>query len=104
LKTGLAPRSGNLEQFKIWWADLPKPAERRAGAVAEPGRSLPVEVLLGKTEGLPKICAANFDNLRTILKQNLTERISRLPARRVVEVKRAMGYVLGWDELIDAGD
>ena len=44
----------------------------------------------------------NCDNLRTIPKQYLSERISRLPSRRVAEVKRAIGYVFGWDELIDS--
>ncbi len=109
-----------MKQFEIWWADLPMPAGRRpvlllsrdeaysflnkfvAAEITTTVRHIPVEVMLGKTEGLPKVCVANLDNLRTIPKQNLTERISRLPARRVVEVKRAMGYVLGWDELIDA--
>ena len=109
-----------MKQFEIWWADLPKPAGRRpvlllsrdeayaflnkfvAAEITTTVRHIPVEVLLGKTEGLPKVCVANLDNLRTIAKHKLAERISRLPARRVVEVKRAMGYVLGWAELIDA--
>ena len=109
-----------MKQFEIWWADLPKPAGRRpvlllsrdeaytflnkfvAAEITTTVRRIPVEVLLGKAEGLPKICVANLDNLRTIAKQNLAGRISRLPARRVAEVKRAMGYVLGWDELIEA--
>jgi mRNA-degrading endonuclease toxin of MazEF toxin-antitoxin module len=44
---------------------------------------------------------ANCDNLRTIAKPVLKERISRLSPRRVTEVKRAIGYALGWPELID---
>jgi mRNA interferase MazF len=64
-------------------------------------RSIPVEVPLGKREGLPKPCVANCDNLRTIAKPFLKERISRLSPRRVTEVKRAIGYALGWPELID---
>jgi len=47
-------------------------------------------------------CPVNFDNLRTIPKQNLVKRISRLGPDRIVEVKRAVGYALGWEELIDA--
>ena len=38
----------------------------------------------------------------TVPKRYLSERVARLPPRRVVEVKRAMGFVLAWDELIDA--
>ena len=42
------------------------------------------------------------DNLRTISKAQLGQRISRIPARRIGEVKRAVGYALGWEELIEA--
>ncbi len=65
-------------------------------------RNIPVEVSLGSYDGLPKECVANFDNLRTISKQYLSQRISQLPASRVIEVKRAIGYALGWEELIEA--
>ena len=34
---------------------------------------------------------------------HLEKRISRIPAKRIVEVKRAVGYALGWEELIQAG-
>lgn len=109
-----------MKQFEIWWAELPKPAGRRpvlllsrdeaykflnkvvVAEITATVRHIPVEVLLGETEGLPKMCVANFDNLRTVPKQCLSERVARLPPRRVVEVKRAMGFVFGWDELIDA--
>jgi mRNA interferase MazF len=64
-------------------------------------RSIPVEVPLGKREGLPKPCVANCDNLRTIGRPMLKERISRLSPQRVGEVKRAVGYALGWSELMD---
>jgi mRNA-degrading endonuclease toxin of MazEF toxin-antitoxin module len=45
----------------------------------------------------------NCDNLRTISKAQLVEKISRIPARRIGEVKRAVGYALGWEEPIEAG-
>jgi len=43
----------------------------------------------------------NCDNLRTIPRQNLVGRIARLPQSKIVEVKRAVGYALGWEELIE---
>ena len=64
-------------------------------------RNIRVEVLLGRRDGLPKPCVANCDNLRTLPRQSLLERISKLPAHRSAEVKRALGYAIGWDELID---
>jgi mRNA-degrading endonuclease toxin of MazEF toxin-antitoxin module len=53
---------------------------------------------------MPKPCVVNCDNLRTISKAWLVERISQIPARRVPEVKRAVGYALAWEELISAAD
>ena len=54
-------------------------------------RGIPVEVLLGKRDGLAKPCIANFDSIRTVSREWLVERVSVLPARRAREVKRAMG-------------
>ena len=64
-------------------------------------RYIPVEVLLGRREGLSNPCVANCDNLRTIAKRMLKERISKLSPQRIAEVKRAVGYALGWSELMD---
>jgi mRNA-degrading endonuclease toxin of MazEF toxin-antitoxin module len=46
-------------------------------------RHIPIEVPLGRAEGMPKPCAVNCDNLRTISKVHRVEKISRIPARRV---------------------
>ena len=66
-------------------------------------RGIPVEVPLGPREGMKKPCAANCDNLRTVARTALNARICRLGAGRIAEVKRAVGYAFGWDELIDSG-
>lgn len=109
-----------MKQYEIWWAELPKPAGRRpvlllsrddaygvlnkfvAAEITATIRHIPIEVPLGKAEGMPKPCVVNCDNLRTISKVHLVERISRIPARRIQEVKRAVGYALAWEELIEA--
>ncbi|MEZ5355886.1 MAG: type II toxin-antitoxin system PemK/MazF family toxin [Bryobacteraceae bacterium] len=46
----------------------------------------------------------NCDNLRTIAKAQLVKRVSRIPARRIAEVKRAVGYALAWEELTGASE
>jgi mRNA-degrading endonuclease toxin of MazEF toxin-antitoxin module len=66
-------------------------------------RAIPVEVRSGKREGLPSPCAANLDNIRTVARQWLDSRAGALPPSRHGEVKRALGYALGWDEPIDLG-
>ena len=108
-----------MKQYEIWWASLPDPAGRRpvlllsrddaysylnkfvAAEITTVIRGIPVEVRLGTRDGVPKACVANCDNLRTISREALTARISRLPATRFHEVKRAVGYALGWSELTD---
>ncbi len=104
-----------MKQYEIWWPDLPKPAGRRpvlllsrddaypvlnkfvAAEITATIRHIPIEVPLGSTEGMPKPCVVNCDNLR-----NLVKKISKLSQKRVPEVKRAVGYALAWEELIAA--
>jgi mRNA-degrading endonuclease toxin of MazEF toxin-antitoxin module len=64
-------------------------------------RAIPVEVLVGRREGLPSSCVANLDNIRTVGRQWLDSRVGTLAPSRHWEIKRALGYALGWDELID---
>jgi mRNA-degrading endonuclease toxin of MazEF toxin-antitoxin module len=66
-------------------------------------RGIPVEIPLGPRERMQKAWVANWDNLRTVPRQALVEKISRLGANRISEVKRAVGYAFGWEELIGAG-
>ena len=108
-----------MRQYEIWWAHLRMPAGRRpvmllsrddayrvlnrfvAVEITRKVRKIPIEVPLGKTEGLEGSCVANCDNLRTISKEYLVEKIGKLSANRIPEVKRAVGYALAWEELID---
>jgi len=65
-------------------------------------RTIPVEVRMGRREGLPSTCVANLDNIRTAARDWLDSRAGILAPSRHREVKRAMGYALGWEELIDS--
>jgi len=106
-----------LRQYDLWWADMPAPIGRRpvlllsrdaayeyltrfiVVEVTSTIRSIPVEVSLGRAEGLNRRSVANFDNMHVVPKTRFVSRIGSLPASRVVEVKRALGYALGWAEL-----
>lgn len=108
-----------MRQFDIWWANLPAPAGRRpvlllsrndayeylskfiVAEITTNIRSIPVEVRIGRREGLPSPCVVNFDNIRTAARHSLDSRAGALTASRYIEVKRALGYALGWNELID---
>ena len=107
-----------MKQYEIWWAEMPKPAGRRpvlllsrddaygvlnkyvAAEITGTIRHIPIEVALGAAEGMIKPCVVNCDNLRTISKSHLVKKISELSAVRIQEVKRAVGYALAWEELI----
>jgi mRNA interferase MazF len=109
-----------LKQYEIWWADLPEPVGRRpvllltrdsgyeflgkvvAAEITTTIRQIPIEIPLGPAEKLPKKCVVNCDNLRTIAKNRLVAKISKLPSKRIAEVKKAVGYAFGWEELIGA--
>jgi mRNA interferase MazF len=110
-----------VRQFEIWWANLPAAAGRRpvlllsrndayqylnkfiVAEITTTIRAIPVEVRVGRHEGLPASCAASFDNIRTVARHWLDSRAGALAPSRHREVKRALGYALGWDELIDLG-
>ena len=61
-------------------------------------RSIPTEVVLTEADGLPTTCAANFDNLQTVPKSNIGDRIARLTARRMKEAGAAVSFALGFDD------
>jgi len=110
-----------VKQFEIWWVKLPAPAGRRpvlllsrndayqylnkfiVAEITTTIRTIPVEVRLGRREGLSLTCVANLDNLRTAARQWFDSRAGSVPRSRHTEVKRALGYALGWDELMDLG-
>ena len=108
-----------MKQYEIWWADLPEPIGTRPvlllsrnGAyqylsrvlvveVTTVLRAIPQELVLGRREGMPQRCVANFDNLRAVPVSKLVERIGGLTAARIVEVKKAFGHAVGWIELTE---
>ena len=109
-----------MRQYEIWWAALPAPAGRRpvlllsrdsayeylnkfaVVEITSSIRNIAVEVPLGRAEGMPSRCVANFDNLRTVSRSALLQRAGRISPNRQIEIKRALGRALAWDELIDA--
>jgi mRNA interferase MazF len=93
-------------QGEIWWAEAedkrrPVLVVTRSEAipvltwvvvapVTSTVRRIPTEVSLGSAEGLPRECAAAFDNVQPIRRSFLTERVGRLAAERRVEICRAL--------------
>lgn len=57
-------------------------------------RDIPVEVPLGRGDGLPTPCVVNVDDLATIPTPLLTERITTLSPERMVQVEAAIRFAL----------
>lgn len=101
-----------MKRGEVWWATLPHPIGRRpvvlisrdeaytvrnAVTVAEVTtkiRNIPVEVLLGPEDGLPKKCVVNLDTIVTIRKDLLVERISLLQKNKIDEIDQAITFAL----------
>jgi len=106
-----------VKQYEIRWATLPEPVGRRpvlllsrdtayeylrkiiVAEVTTRVRGIPQELPLGSREGLNRPSVANLDNIHTILLEEVGDRIGALRRSRIREVKRALGFALGWPEL-----
>jgi len=101
-----------VRRGEVWWAELPPPIGRRPvvllsrdvayrvrtsitiGIVARIARNIPVEVPLGKEDGMPQQCVVNLDDILTIPKARLTERITTLSPQKMPAVARAIIFAL----------
>ncbi len=101
-----------MERAEVWWADLPKPVGRRpvvilsrnraiqvrdyvtVAEVTSTIRDIPVEVPLGREDGLPRACVVNLDVINTIPKKLFTERITTLTAAKIKSVESALRFAL----------
>jgi len=101
-----------MQRGEVWWAELPPPIGRRpalllsrnaayrvrtsvtVAMVTRTIRGIPAEVALGAEDGMPAQCAVNLDNIFTIPKSRLTERITTLSTERMAAVTRAIIFAL----------
>jgi mRNA interferase MazF len=96
----------------VWWAESPNDKRRpflimtRQAAIpilhsvlAVPAtrhiRLIPTEVSLDEDDGMPGPCALSLDNVVTMPKAYLVDRICRLGLRRMSEVCRALSVAAG---------
>ncbi|MDI6791566.1 MAG: type II toxin-antitoxin system PemK/MazF family toxin [bacterium] len=102
-----------MKRGEIWWTMLPEPVGRRpvlllsrnrayevrnAITVAEITRTIrkiPVEVELGRDDGMPKKCAVNLDTIMTVPKTLIQEYITTLSCDKMEKVDKAIEFALG---------
>jgi len=101
-----------MRRGEVWWAELPQPTGRRpvlllsretaysvrtsvtVAVITRTIRNIPVEVLLGQEDGMPVECVVNLDNIITIPKPRLTERVTTLSAEKMTAVVKAIVFAL----------
>ena len=101
-----------MHRGEVRWAELPSPIGRRpvlllsrdaaysvrtsvtVAIVTRTIRNIPVEVLLGLSDGMPAKCVVNLDNILTIPKSRLTERITQLSPDKITAVAKAIVFAL----------
>ena len=59
-------------------------------------RDIPSEVVLDSDDGVPQRCAINLDHLQTVSKDRLGGLVATLPAARMVDVRDALLFALGY--------
>ena len=61
-------------------------------------RSIPTELVLTPDDGMPNICAANFDNLQTVPKANVSAATGHLSPAKMKAAAAAVAFALGFIE------
>jgi mRNA interferase MazF len=57
-------------------------------------RDIPSEVVLAKSDGMPRECAVNCDHLQTVSKARIGSLITTLARAKMVEVRNAIAFAL----------
>jgi mRNA interferase MazF len=60
-------------------------------------RNIPVEVLLDRSDGMPARCVANLDDITTLPKVFIKERITALSLEKLERVDEAIRFALDLD-------
>ena len=101
-----------MRRGEVWWAELSPPVGRRpvlllsrdaaysvrtsvaVAIITRTIRNIPVEVPLGQEDGMPAKCVVNLDDILTIPKSRLAERITTLSVERMTAVAKAIIFAL----------
>lgn len=101
-----------MNRGEVWWLEHPEVGRRPACVLTRQAaipvlasvlvvpatrtiRGIPSEVTLTREDGMPDDCALSFDNLATVPKALLTERITRVPEARLHELCGALRAATG---------
>ncbi|MDQ3350469.1 MAG: type II toxin-antitoxin system PemK/MazF family toxin [Actinomycetota bacterium] len=101
-----------IHRGDVWWADVPGDKRRPVlvvtrerfvpklnallvAPVTSTVRGIPTEVPMSPDDGMPRACAANFDNTFTLGRDRFDARITSLPPARLDEICEAYRFAGG---------
>jgi mRNA interferase MazF len=101
-----------LRRGEVWWAERPDRNPRpvvvltrddvlallrypMVAMVTTVVRDVPTEVDLDRSDGMPRPCVVSLDNVQTIARAHLIERITSLSSPRMSQVCEAMRVATG---------
>lgn len=107
----VSPRSGAPRRGDVWWVELPHRSPRPAVVLTRDAvlpwlryplvaftttvvRGLPTEVPLDETDGMPRPSVVSLDNVETVSKALLVERVTRLSPARMRQVCDALAVAV----------
>lgn len=104
-----------MKRGEVWWIDMPPPAGRRPAVllsrdaayrvraaitvapITRTIRNIPVEVPLDRGDGMPVRCVINLDDITTLPKVLIKQRITALSAEKVQQIDQAIRFALDLD-------
>lgn len=101
-----------MHRGDVHWVDFPEPMRRRPAVlvtrneayavrtratvvpITRTVRGIPTEVRLGASDGMPKACVANADDIMTIPRNLIQDRITGLSPTKAAELDTAIRFAL----------
>ena len=104
-----------MKRGEVWWVEMPPPAGRRPAVllsrdsayrvraavtvapITRAIRNIPVEVLLDQSDGMPTRCVVNLDDITTLPKALIKQRVTVLSPEKIQKIDEAIRFALDLD-------
>ncbi len=101
-----------MKRGEVWWVEMPPPAGRRPAVllsrdaayrvraavtvapITRTIRNIPVEVLLDQSDGMPARCVVNLDDITTVPKPLIRQRVTTLSPEKIQKINEAIRFAL----------
>ena len=99
-----------MKRGEVWWLEMPPPAGRRPAVllsrdaayqvraaitvapITRTIRKIPVEVVLDQSDGMPTRCVVNLDDITTLPKALIKQRLTVLSPERIGQIDAAIRF------------